>query len=76
MKRTTIFLEEEVHARLRREAHEANVTMAELIRRKLNGSPEKEPEWTPPETDPLLEVAGMWSDGTLTENLDEELYDL
>jgi hypothetical protein len=73
MKRTTIFLPEEVHARLRHEAHEARLSMAELIRRKLE-VPEPESELAEP--DPLLAVAGLWSDGTLCENLDEELYDL
>ena len=77
MKRTTIFLDEEVHERLRQEAHGARVSMAELIRRKLDSpKAEAEPEWQPPETDPLLRVAGIGSDGTLTQNLDEELYDL
>jgi hypothetical protein len=47
--------------------------MAELIRRKLE-VPEPESELAEP--DPLLAVAGLWSDGTLCENLDEELYDL
>jgi hypothetical protein len=47
--------------------------MAELIRRKLE-SPSTEPDL--PESDPLLEVAGIGADGTLCANLDEELYDL
>lgn len=50
--------------------------MAELIRRKLETSTIQQSEWTPPAVDPLLALTGMWSDGTLTENLDEELYDL
>ena len=78
MKRTTIFLDEEVHERLRQEAHEARVSMAELIRRKLKAPDQTlaESDWTPPETDPLLAVAGIGSDGALNKNLDEELYDL
>jgi hypothetical protein len=78
MKRTTIFLKEEVHARLRQEAHKANLSMAELIRRKLDvaDSAADVADWKPPKPNPLRELAGMWSDGTLTANLDEELYDL
>jgi hypothetical protein len=65
-------LPEEVHARLREEAHHAHLSMADLIRRKLETKEAPDPE----EPDPLLEVAGIGSDGTLCDNLDEDLYEI
>ena len=37
MKRTTVFLPDELHERLRKEAFRAKTSMAELIRVKLSG---------------------------------------
>lgn len=75
MKRTTIYLPEELHERLREEAFRERVSMAQLIRSKL----EKDGGWNKrrkPKVDPLLEVSGIFADRTLNSRLDEELYDL
>jgi hypothetical protein len=73
MKRTTLFLPEELHERLRQEAFHSRISMAELIRsrlertnrgrkRRLSGS------------DPLAEVEGIVQDGALSAGIDEALY--
>ncbi len=75
MKRTTIFLPERLHERLREEAFRSRVSMAELIRSKLQDrltAPRKRKS----KADPLLAVAGIGSDGRLTMCIDEELYGL
>ena len=72
MKRTTVFLPEELHENLRQEAFRARVSMAELIRSKLQTKPAARPR--SPKADPLLEVAGLGSDGSLTAAIDEDLY--
>jgi len=80
MKRTTIFLPEDLHEELRKEAFRARVSMAQLIRARLElgraarrrGRRSKDPLLD----DPLLKVAGIIHDGTLTRNLDEELYEI
>jgi hypothetical protein len=72
VKRTTIFLPDEVHDRLRHEAFEARVSMAHLIRSRLerrSGSRRKHQE-----TDPLAKVEGIVRDGALSRNIDEALY--
>ena len=73
MKRTTIFLPEKLHERLRREAFRSKLSMAELIRstleREIPSRRRRKPRY-----DPLLEVEGIGSDGTLTEGIDEALY--
>ena len=76
MKRTTIFLPEDLHERLRQEAHRSRTSMAALIRSKLEAaSTSKTADWSG--DDPLLRIAGICrGDGKLTENLDEELYDI
>lgn len=75
MKRTTIFLPEELHESLRRQAFEARVSMAQLIRSRLEESPL--PNSARHTTrDVLSAMEGIVSDGTLTQNLDEEIYDL
>ena len=74
MKRTTIFLPEEMHERLRREAFQTRLSMAELIRSKLEQQPRK--TRTGQKKDPLSKVIGIVQDGTLTRNIDEEIYDL
>ena len=72
MKRTTIFLPEDLHENLRQEAFRARISMAELIRSKLRAKPATRSRSA--KTDPLLEVAGLGSDGRLTASIDEELY--
>lgn len=71
MRRTTIFLPDDLHEDLRREAFRKRVSMAELIRSRLRGGRRRR---TRPRRDPILEVAGIIRDGTLSQNLDEELY--
>ncbi len=72
MKRTTVFLPEELHENLRQEAFHARVSMAELIRSKLRTQPRARSRSA--KADPLLEVAGLGNDGRLTAAIDEELY--
>ncbi len=72
MKRTTIFLPDEMHERLRREAFRSHVSMAEVIRRKLTGSKKRGRRKV--SEDPILKVAGICSGPILSENIDEELY--
>jgi hypothetical protein len=73
MKRTTVFLPEELHERLRREAFRAKISMAELIRLKLTGSKPRAVRRKVSD-DPILKVAGIWSGPVISENIDEELY--
>ena len=74
VKRTTIFLPEDLHEQLRRRAFAARLGTAELIRLKLTSQKTAAP---PAKLDdPLLEAAGVVQVGGLADNLDEELYDL
>jgi hypothetical protein len=73
MKRTTIFLPDELHERLRREAFRSRVSMAHLIRSRLEGTSRARTRRRPIK-DPLLEVSGIGSDGKLAEGIDEALY--
>jgi hypothetical protein len=73
VKRTTIFLPDDTHEQLRREAFRARISMAELIRIRLrtpSGTTAK-PRKT---VDPLLKVAGICRGEVLSENIDSELY--
>lgn len=75
MKRTTIFLPDELHERLRREAFRKKTSMAELIRSRLNGKPEGKSRKRAVTEDPLLKVAGICHGaGRLSEGIDEDLY--
>ena len=72
MKRTTVFLPDDLHERLRREAFQTKVSMASLIRTKLEVRPVlKRPKRS---TDPLLRVAGIYRGPVISNNIDEELY--
>jgi hypothetical protein len=74
MRRTTIFLPEELHERLRREAFRDRVSMASLIRSRLDdrGSKKKPSKF---KQDPLLAVAGIYKGPVrLAKNIDKELY--
>jgi hypothetical protein len=78
MKRTTIFLPDELHEDLRQEAFRERISMAELIRRRLarNLRPRAR-RGRVQHDDPILAVAGICSgDGKLSQNFDEELYEL
>ena len=68
MKRTTVFIPDELHEELRQEAFRKRVSMAELIRSRL-GRP-----GTKIQHDPLLRVTGICRGEPLTENIDEALY--
>lgn len=72
MKRTTIFLPEDLHENLRQEAFRDRVSVAALIRSKLQAKSATRPRSA--KADPLLEVAGLGSDGRLTTSIDEEIY--
>ena len=72
MKRTTIFLPEELHERLRREAFRSKITMAELIRSKLSGPRRRAKRKK--FVDPILRVAGICSGPPISGDIDEELY--
>ena len=72
MRRTTIFLPDEVHQRLRQEAFEARVSMAQIIRTRLeSGIRSRRSRRT---LDPLAKVEGIIRDGHLSEGIDEALY--
>lgn len=74
MRRTTIFLPDELHERLRRDAFQAKVSMAELIRVKLQ-SPNGRRKGRASDEDPILKVAGICQNGPiLSEGIDEALY--
>jgi hypothetical protein len=73
MKRTTIFLPDDLHERLRVEAFRERVSMAELIRSRLQGSMGP-PKKNPLGRDPILSVAGACSGPILSEGIDQALY--
>jgi len=74
MRRTTIFLPKELHERLHAKAFRARVSMAELIRARLERGSHRRAQKPVPKRGPLLDVIGIIHDGTLTQNLDEDLY--
>ncbi|HKW96296.1 MAG TPA: hypothetical protein VJN43_01120 [Bryobacteraceae bacterium] len=73
MRRTTIFLPDELHDELRQDAFRSRVSMAQLIRLRLErkGSAAKKRR---PKQDPLLKVAGVCGGPIMSERIDEELY--
>ena len=72
MKRTTVFLPDELHERLRSEAFASRVSMAQLIRVRLSrGGRRRQP---PVSSDPLAKVEGIVRDGRLSQGIDEALY--
>jgi len=73
MKRTTIFLSDELHEQLRRDAFQAKTSMAELIRTRLRASKER-PRKRRASKDPLLKVAGICRGPILSSDIDESLY--
>lgn len=73
MKRTTIFLSDELHEQLRHDAFRAKISMAELIRVKLRSKPGHSPKRRASK-DPILKVAGVCTGANLSSNIDEELY--
>ena len=75
MRRTTIFLPEELHERLRREAFRSRVSMASLIRNRLAGRLPVTKR-RKPKLDPILAVAGIChGTGPLaSKDIDKHLY--
>jgi hypothetical protein len=76
MKRTTIFLPEDLHESLRREAFRSRLSMAELIRSRLDhrSSSGKQRK---PKIDALGKVIGTCGGGPdLTEDINQELYSI
>ena len=74
MRRTTVFLPEELHERLRREAFRARVSMASLIRNRLD-TPTPGKKSRKVKKDPLLAVAGIYKGAArLSKNIDQEIY--
>ncbi len=73
MKRTTVLLPDELHERLRREAFESGISMGQLMRNKLEDrSPSR--KGGRPRKNPIDSVIGIVRDGSLTQNIDEDLY--
>ncbi len=75
MRRTTIMLPDELHERLRREAFESGISMGELVRSRLEGNSSSRKAQRR-RKNPLDSVIGIVRDGSLSQNLDEDLYDL
>lgn len=73
MKRTTIFLPDDLHEQLRRDAFQAKTSMAELIRARLQRSTVRTPSRRRGK-DPILKVAGVCSGPVLSSGIDESLY--
>ncbi|HYL37233.1 MAG TPA: hypothetical protein VEV17_15050 [Bryobacteraceae bacterium] len=73
MKRTTVFLPDDLHEQLRLEAFRSRQSMAQVIRFRLeSASRRKKPSG--PRPDPLLKVAGICRGPVLSKSIDEELY--
>jgi len=73
MKRTTIFLPDELHEQLRQAAFRGKTSMAELIRARLQ--PQSNQRQKPkPNRDPILKVAGVCRGPILSNDIDESLY--
>ena len=72
MKRTTLFLPDELHEQLRQEAFRSRVSMAQIIRMRLE---HPVPRAKKTKLDPLLKVAGICRGPILSERIDEELYE-
>ena len=67
-----MFLPDDLHELLRREAFAARVSMAELIRSRLERGGRR--RRSAGVADPVAQVEGIVSDGHLSEDVDEALY--
>jgi hypothetical protein len=80
MRRTTIFLPDDLHEELRREAVRRRVSMAEVIRLRIQ-MPTKAPMKATRKahakryagSDPLLKVAGICGGAVMSANIDDHL---
>ena len=73
MRRTTIFLPDDLHEQLRQDAFRAKTSMAELIRARLRrstGRPQRRVSFQ----DPILKVAGICGGPILSSEIDKRLY--
>lgn len=73
MKRTTVFLPDDLHEQLRRAAFQQKTSMAELIRTRLRGATSKRSTSRASE-DPILKVAGICRGPVISGDIDESLY--
>jgi hypothetical protein len=73
MRRTTIFLPDDLHERLRQEAFRARLSMAEVIRLRLERRTSRSKKRRPV-ADPLLKAAGVCRGPQISDRIDEELY--
>ncbi len=73
MRRTTISLSDELHEELRREAFRLHVSIAEVIRLRIQ-APAKAQAKHIAVADPLLRVAGICGGAVISANIDDELY--
>ena len=71
MRRPTIFLPDDLHEELRAEAFRRQVSMAEVIRLRIQ-TPAKAPGKRKAGADPLLKVAGICSGPVISANIDDE----
>ena len=71
MKRTTVFLPEGLHESLRQDAFRTRVSMAELIRMRLELGTGHAGKLR---RDPLSKAEGAVRNGALSQNIDEALY--
>ena len=72
VRRTTIFLPDALHEQLRKEAFAARISMAQLIRSRLERRTHAKNRRS--KTDPLRKVEGIIRDGNLSQSIDEVLY--
>jgi len=75
MRRTTIFLPDEVHEQLRQDAFRAKTSMAAFIRARLQPSTARPRKRGSPR-DPILKVAGVCRGPVLSNDIDDSLYGL
>ena len=73
MRRTTLFLPDELHEQLRKDAFRAKTSMAELIRAKLRRSTVP-PRRRRSSQDPILKVAGVCSGQVFSGEIDDHVY--
>ena len=71
MRRTTVFLPDPLHESLRQEAFRTRVSMAEIIRLRLELGTRPAGK---PSRDPLAKAEGAVRHGGLSQNIDEALY--
>jgi hypothetical protein len=73
MRRTTIFLPDELHEQLRQAAFRAKTSMAEVIRTRLQRpvAPTRKRRLS---EDPILKVAGVCRGPVLSSEIDDSLY--